>query len=185
MAEEGAGVNGFAGGGGPRGIHQLRAADAGGERKAAGEGFAQANQVGHHAAVFAGEPAAGAAKAGVNLVEDEQGAMFVAQPAEQRQEGRRWKVDAAAGLHGLDKEGADFFAAEKAADGLLDFRELPGPGGEWDEAAEFAELRAERVAEMFAVEYAMLFQRLPDGQLYPLAVNAATSAQAPGTGSTR
>jgi signal transduction histidine kinase/CheY-like chemotaxis protein/HAMP domain-containing protein len=27
-----------------------------------------------------------------------------------------------------------------------------------------------RVAEMFAVEYAMLFQRLPDGQLYPLAV---------------
>ena len=27
-----------------------------------------------------------------------------------------------------------------------------------------------RVAEMFAVEYTMLFQRLPDGQLYPLAV---------------
>ena len=27
-----------------------------------------------------------------------------------------------------------------------------------------------RVAEMFAVEYAMLFQRLPNGQLYPLAV---------------
>jgi signal transduction histidine kinase/ActR/RegA family two-component response regulator len=27
-----------------------------------------------------------------------------------------------------------------------------------------------RVAEMFAVEYAMLFQRLPDGSLYPLAV---------------
>ena len=27
-----------------------------------------------------------------------------------------------------------------------------------------------RVAEMFGVEYAMLFQRLPDGQLYPLAV---------------
>ncbi|HEY2328330.1 MAG TPA: HAMP domain-containing protein, partial [Verrucomicrobiae bacterium] len=27
-----------------------------------------------------------------------------------------------------------------------------------------------RVAEMFAVEYAMLFQRMPDGQLHPLAV---------------
>jgi HAMP domain-containing protein len=31
-----------------------------------------------------------------------------------------------------------------------------------------------RVAEMFAVEYAMLFQRLPDGQLYPLAVYGLT-----------
>ena len=31
-----------------------------------------------------------------------------------------------------------------------------------------------RVAEMFAVEYAMLFQRLPNGQLYPLAVYGLT-----------
>ena len=31
-----------------------------------------------------------------------------------------------------------------------------------------------RVAEMFAVEYAMLFQRLPDGQLFPLAVYGLT-----------
>ena len=31
-----------------------------------------------------------------------------------------------------------------------------------------------RVAEMFAVEYAMLFQRLPDGSLYPLAVYGLT-----------
>jgi len=31
-----------------------------------------------------------------------------------------------------------------------------------------------RVAEMFAVEYAMLFQRLSDGQLYPLAVYGLT-----------
>jgi len=38
-----------------------------------------------------------------------------------------------------------------------------------------------RVAEMFAVEYTMLFQRLPDGQLYPLAVHGLAPETTGGT----
>ena len=43
VAEERAGVNRFAGGGGPRGVHDVRAAHAGGKRKAAGERLAEAD----------------------------------------------------------------------------------------------------------------------------------------------
>ena len=79
MALEGAGVNGFAGGGRPGGVHHIRAADAGGERKTAGQRLAQADQIRHHAAVLAGEPFSRAAKAGVNFVQHQQRAEFIAQ----------------------------------------------------------------------------------------------------------
>ena len=116
MAEKGAGVNRLAGRGRPRGVHQVRAADAGRKRKAAGERLAEADQIGNHAAVLAGEPFAGAAKAGVNLVENQQRAVFVAKFAEQRQKFRRRNIDAAARLHRLDENRANFFAAENLAE---------------------------------------------------------------------
>ena len=93
-----------------------RAPDAGRERKAAGERLAEADEVGHDAAVFAGEPFSGAAKAGVNFVENQQRAVFVAEFAQQRQKFRRRDVDAAARLHRLDENRANPFAPEEAAD---------------------------------------------------------------------
>ena len=105
----------LAGRDGPCGIHQIGAAHAGGKRKSAGEGFAEADQIGKHAGVFAGEPFSRAAKAGVNLVENEQRTKFVAQFSQQRQEFQRRNVDAAARLDRLDENRADLFAAEKSA----------------------------------------------------------------------
>ena len=78
MAEKRAGMNRLAGRGWPRGVHHVRATNTGGQRKATGERFAEADQIRNHAAVFTGEPFAGATKAGVNLVENQQRAKFIA-----------------------------------------------------------------------------------------------------------
>ena len=107
MAQEGAGVDGFAGGARPGGIHHIGPADAGREGKSAGEGFAQANHVGHDAAVLAGEPFAGAAKAGVNFVKYKQRAQLVAKFAQQGEKAGGRNVDAAAGLHRLGQNRAE------------------------------------------------------------------------------
>src|SRR5438034_864918 len=53
--------------------------------------------------------------------------MFIAKPAEQRKEFRQGNVDSAADLDGFDQDGADFLAAEKAADLGFGFRQ-PNPG---------------------------------------------------------
>ncbi len=124
MAEERAGVNRLAGRGRPRGVHQIRAADAGGKRKAAGQRLAEADQIGNHAAVFAGKPFSGAAKAGVNLVENQQRAVFIAKLSQQRQKFLRRNIDAAARLNRLDKNRAELFAAKnlRMRDLLLQIR---------------------------------------------------------------
>jgi hypothetical protein len=70
--------------------------------------------------VFAGKPFSRAAKAGVNLVENEQRTKFIAQVSQQRQEFRRRDVDAAARLDRLNENRADLFAAEKLADAGFD-----------------------------------------------------------------
>ena len=84
MAEKRARVNRLARGRGPRGIHHVRAADAGGERETARERFAEADEVGDRERVFAREPASGAAEARVNFIDDQQRAVAIAQAAEQR-----------------------------------------------------------------------------------------------------
>ena len=66
--------------------------------------------------MFARKPFSGAAEAGVNFVENQQRAEFVAQFPEQRQKFRRRNVDAAARLNRFDENRADPFAAEKLAD---------------------------------------------------------------------
>ena len=130
------------------------AADAGRKRKAAGQRFAEANHIGNHAAVFAGEPFSGAAEAGVNFVEDQQRAVFVAQFAEQRQKFRRRNVDAAARLNRFDQHRADPFAAEKLADFEFDGRaRVRTVSVTWKrhEMPELAQLRAKWAAKMFAM----------------------------------
>ena len=77
--------------------------------------------------MFARKPFSGSTETGVNFVEDEQRAMFIAKPAEQRKEFRQGNVDSAADLDGFDQDGADFLAAEKAADLGFGFRQ-PNPG---------------------------------------------------------
>ena len=113
-----------------------RAPDAGRERETAGERLAQADQIGHDAAVFAGKPFPGAAEAGVNFIENQQRAVLVAQFAQQRQKFRRRDIDAAARLHRLDQNRADPFAAEKVADRTIRRRQVSagsslGNGTKW------------------------------------------------------
>jgi len=93
MAQKGAGVDGFAVGRRPRGVHEVGAADAGGEREAAGQGFAEANHVRDRSGVFAGKPFPGAAEAGVDFIQNQQGAVLVAEPAQEGQEARRGEYE--------------------------------------------------------------------------------------------
>ena len=71
--------------------------------------------------MLAGKPFSGTAKPGVNFVQNQQHAVFVAELAEHRQKFLRRDVDAAARLHRLDQNGADGFATEEVANALLDF----------------------------------------------------------------
>src|SRR5208282_6654384 len=67
MTQKRARVNRLARCRGPRSVHHIGAANAGGKRKAAGECLAETDQVRSHAAMLAGEPFSGAAETGVNL----------------------------------------------------------------------------------------------------------------------
>ncbi len=151
VAEEGAGVNRFTARGRPGGIHHVRAADAGGERETASEGFAEANDVRHDAAVFAREPFSRATEAGVNFIEHEERFVFVAQAAEQGKKFGRRNIDAAAALDGFNEHRADPAALKVAAHEGLDDGQVGGFGGELDELGEFLELQAERAAKELAM----------------------------------
>src|SRR5262245_22280127 len=50
------------------------------------------------------EPGAGAAEPGLDLVEDQQNAVRVAQPTDAREPARRWHDDARLTLNGLDED---------------------------------------------------------------------------------
>src|ERR1035437_1744193 len=151
MAEEGAGVNRLAARCGPRGIHQVGAANAGRERETAGECLAQTDKVGHDAGVFAGKPFSGAAKAGVNFIENQQRTVFVAKFSQQRQKFLWRNIDAAACLHRFDENRANPFAAEKMADGPFDGGEVVGFFWKRHKVCKLAELKVKRVAEKIAV----------------------------------
>ena len=148
------------------------ASDAGREREAARQRFAQANHVRHRPGVFAGKPFPGAPEAGVNLIQNQQGVVLVTKPAQQRQKPRRRNVDAAAHLNRLDQHRANPFAPEKAPHVGFDWLQSrrgvsPGlccsgalkPGqarrlayfGKRHKVAELAKLAAERRPEMRAV----------------------------------
>src|SRR5258708_38059076 len=76
----------------PGGVHDFSATDTGGERKAAGQSLAEADDVGSHPRVLAGEPFPGAAEAGEDFVENQERAVFVAELAQQGK--KPWRGDA-------------------------------------------------------------------------------------------
>ena len=104
VAEEGAGVQRLAVRFRPA-IHDTGAADAGGQGESTGEGFADADDVGNRAAVFAREPFSSAAKAGVNFVADQHQPVPVAECAQAGEEIGRGNVDAAPALDGFHEDG--------------------------------------------------------------------------------
>src|SRR6266540_2163311 len=115
MAEERAGVNRLASRLRPGGVHYLCAPDARRKWKSSGQGLAQADQIGHNPAMFAGEPCTRSAKAGVNFVENQQRAVLVAEGAQPAQKLWRRNVDPSPGLHRLHEDGADGMPAEQLA----------------------------------------------------------------------
>ena len=79
MPEVSAGVDGFAFAGGPSAIHHRGTAHAGTEREAVGECLAQADEVRIKLRLFAGEPFAGAAEAGIDFIANQERMMRFAQ----------------------------------------------------------------------------------------------------------
>jgi glutamate-1-semialdehyde 2,1-aminomutase len=77
------------------------------DRKAAAERFRQRDHVGDDAIRMAGEQLAGAAHAALDLVEDQQGVVAIAQRAQAAQECFRGRGDAALALHGFHQHRAD------------------------------------------------------------------------------
>jgi len=125
ITEEGAGMEGVAGGRGP-GVHDVGPADAGGYGEARGEGLAKADDVRGDAEVVAGEEFAGAVEAGEDFVGDEEDFFLVADAAEHREEVARRGDDAAPALDGLDEDAADFALGDGAGDLLVDAGEAGG-----------------------------------------------------------
>ena len=90
-------------------VHDLAAGDKGGHRQhPAAERLAQDQAVGTDALVLEGEPRAGAAQAGLHLVEDQQHAVCVADAAQGGEPARRRHDDAGLALDRLDKHGRRF-----------------------------------------------------------------------------
>src|SRR5258708_30469760 len=144
MAEKCAGMNRLASRRRPCGVHEFGATHAGRKRKAAGQRLAETNQIRNDIEMLAREPFSGAAKAGVNLIENQQRAIVVAQFSEHRQKFRRRNVDAAARLDRLNENGANPSAAEEIADLKFRRREVGRFFRKPNEIAELAKLRLER-----------------------------------------
>ena len=108
------------------GVHQLGAAGDAGERKAAGDALGGRHQVGHDALVVDGEPRAGAAEPGLDLVGDEHDAVVRRPGGEGRQEAGRRLDEAALAEDRLDHDArqvghADLLVevVDRAGGGLL------------------------------------------------------------------
>ena len=88
-------------------IHDLRTTDARRDRKTARHGLPDANDVRHHARVFAGEPTSRPTKPRVNFIEDQQQAVVVAEPAQLRKKIIRRHDNATAPLNRLHNDRAE------------------------------------------------------------------------------
>ena len=85
-------------------VHDLGAAGDGRQREAAGKALGHGGQIGRHLMVVHGEHLAGAGKAGLHLVGDQQDAVLVADLAQRRHEIARRLVEAALALHRLEDD---------------------------------------------------------------------------------
>jgi hypothetical protein len=101
------------------------------QRNAAGERLGERGDVGLNAVVLIGAPLAGAAHAGLNLIDDEQRAGGVAQSAGFGKELLRERANAAFALDGFDEDGADFVEnlARRSATSLKRTNSTPGTTG--------------------------------------------------------
>ena len=108
------GAEGRAMGAGGHALAGLRGGEAGADRKPAAQRLGDAHHVGRHAAALIGEEAAGAADAGLHLVEHQEQLVLVAQFAQAPQERRRHHPHAALALDRLDQDRRGF-----RADGAL------------------------------------------------------------------
>src|SRR6516162_7927119 len=87
-------------------VHHLAGTEEGGDRQhAAAERLADHQPVRAHALVLAREPGAGAAETRLDLVEDEQHMMRIAQASYAGEPSRRWHHDAGLALDRLDQNG--------------------------------------------------------------------------------
>ena len=82
-----------------------RGGEAGADREAAAQALGDGGDVRAHARLLAGEQRAGAAHAGLDLVEHQEQAVLVAQCAQLLQALRRHRADAALALDRLDQDG--------------------------------------------------------------------------------
>ena len=106
-AGEGVSAEGGAVHAGGDGAGGLFGAEHGAHGDAAGEGLGEGGDVGLDAVVLVGEPLAGAADAGLDLVGEQQGAGGVAEVARGLEELLGDGVDAAFALDGFEADGAD------------------------------------------------------------------------------
>ena len=102
------------------GIHDVSAARHGRDGKAPGHRLGQGNHVWHHTALFDGIPGAGAACAGLHLIDDHHNAVLVAHCADVLQQGARGGVEAAFALHRLDDDGGHAAGLDIVFKDLLD-----------------------------------------------------------------
>ena len=135
---DGAGQRAAAKGGavhaGMHGARNLFGAQHRSERKAAGEWLGERGHVGLDAVVLIGAPLAGAAHAGLNLIDDQQRAGGTGQRAGFGEELLRQRTNAAFALDGFDENGADFIGEFGAQIGdVVEADELNAgnDGAEW------------------------------------------------------
>ena len=106
------------------GVHQVGAPGDGRQRQPAGDALGGGHQVGDHALVVGGEPVAGAAEAGLDLVGDEHHVVARAPLRQGRQEAARGHDEPALALDRLDHDAGQV----ARADLLLDDVDGPGRG---------------------------------------------------------
>ena len=102
-------------------------------------------------AVLAREPFSRPPEASVNLVKDQQGVVFVAQFAQQRQKARRRKIDASPGLDCLNQNGPHAFPAENPANETFDGGKVADLGRKCGKISKFTKLIVKSTPEKFAM----------------------------------
>ena len=128
-------------------VPQLLAGGDGGQRIARGDALGDGHDVRLDAVVLVAEPLAGAAHAGLDLVDDEAGADLVGDGAQVAHELGGRHDEAALALDGLDDDGGDVVAVDLGAQHAADVVERVG-------GRVLAGRRAERIAVARVVDAA-------------------------------
>src|SRR3954468_8182018 len=101
--------------------------------------------------MFTSKTLSGSAKAGVNLVEDQQSAMLVANLAQTGQKLRRRNVDSTPHLYRLKQHSSNLFPLQQFRNCVCRFANLGGLSRVGEEATKVSQLLLERSAEMLSM----------------------------------